>query len=117
MTPKIKKISSVVAPQEKLAELNAYIDDIAKVLRPGECVGLSREIMIEIATAYVGCRILHLGAKFGDPSDNFEYAIYLPKSKLGTVCSICGEPQFETPSGASCKNGHGGAEGRPNEVS
>lgn len=24
-------------------------------------------------------------------------------------CSICGEPQFDTPSGLACKNGHGGA--------
>jgi hypothetical protein len=28
----------------------------------------------------------------------------------GTKCSVCGEPQFETTSGDSCKNGHGGAE-------
>jgi len=24
-------------------------------------------------------------------------------------CSICGEPQFHTPSGVTCLNGHGGA--------
>ena len=24
-------------------------------------------------------------------------------------CSVCGEGQFETPSGLTCKNGHGGA--------
>lgn len=24
-------------------------------------------------------------------------------------CSVCGEPQFKTPSGMTCKNGHGGA--------
>lgn len=28
-------------------------------------------------------------------------------------CSVCGEPQFLTGSGATCKNGHGGAEGVP----
>lgn len=27
----------------------------------------------------------------------------------GTRCSVCREPQFETPSGDLCKNGHGGA--------
>ena len=27
----------------------------------------------------------------------------------GTVCSVCGEPQRQTPGGASCPNGHGGA--------
>ncbi len=26
------------------------------------------------------------------------------------VCSVCGEDQFNTPSGTCCKNGHGGAE-------
>lgn len=29
---------------------------------------------------------------------------------LSTVfCGVCGEPQFQTPSGAACANGHGGA--------
>lgn len=27
----------------------------------------------------------------------------------GTLCSVCGELQFEVPGGASCINGHGGA--------
>jgi hypothetical protein len=31
----------------------------------------------------------------------------------GTKCSTCGEPQFETLSGVSCKNGHGGAASLP----
>lgn len=30
---------------------------------------------------------------------------------LDTNCAKCGEQQFNTPSGATCKNGHGGAEG------
>ena len=29
--------------------------------------------------------------------------------KTGTTCSVCGEPQYRTPSGDCCKNGHGGA--------
>lgn len=95
MPPKTKKINST-PPQEKLAKLNAYIDDIAKVLKPGSTIGLSHEIMIEIATAYIECRVLQFGVKFGDPSDTFDYAIHLPKS--------------------SCKNGHGGVEGRPIEA-
>jgi len=31
-------------------------------------------------------------------------------SEIETYCSDCGAPQFDTPSGVSCKNGHGGAE-------
>jgi len=27
----------------------------------------------------------------------------------GLICSVCGAPQFDTPSGISCGNGHGGA--------
>lgn len=27
----------------------------------------------------------------------------------GTTCSVCGEPQFSSPSGVACTNGHGGA--------
>lgn len=27
----------------------------------------------------------------------------------GTKCSLCGEPQFASPGGATCANGHGGA--------
>ncbi len=32
------------------------------------------------------------------------------KSLTGTKCSECGSPQFSTPSGVTCENGHGGAE-------
>lgn len=29
----------------------------------------------------------------------------------GLMCSVCGQPQFDTPSGITCGNGHGGATG------
>jgi hypothetical protein len=29
---------------------------------------------------------------------------------LSTRCAVCGDPQFETPGGVTCKNGHGGAD-------
>lgn len=28
---------------------------------------------------------------------------------LGTICSICGAVQFDSPGGITCPNGHGGA--------
>lgn len=31
-------------------------------------------------------------------------------SAVITYCSVCREPQFETPGGTCCANGHGGAE-------
>lgn len=30
-------------------------------------------------------------------------------AQTGTNCAECGAPQFETPSGVTCKNGHGGS--------
>lgn len=33
------------------------------------------------------------------------------KAPTQLLCSVCQEPQFKTPSGAVCKNGHGGAPG------
>lgn len=36
-------------------------------------------------------------------------------SQPKTKCSVCGELQVETPSGAICSNGHGGAPGVPVE--
>lgn len=37
--------------------------------------------------------------------------MHLPSEGAGraTLCSVCKEPQFSTPSGLVCKNGHGGA--------
>jgi hypothetical protein len=31
------------------------------------------------------------------------------RRRASSPCSACGEPQFATPSGLSCPNGHGGA--------
>ena len=36
-----------------------------------------------------------------DPTDSL--------ASTAELCSVCGEPQFDTPSGPVCKNGHGGA--------
>ncbi len=33
-----------------------------------------------------------------------------PPALTGFLCSVCGEPQFKTPSGDTCKNGHTGAQ-------
>ena len=34
----------------------------------------------------------------------------VPKFKpTGEYCEVCGEPQYETPGGVCCRNGHGGA--------
>lgn len=43
------------------------------------------------------------------------YAVHSDAKPPDTLCSLCGEHQFETPSGTTCKNGHGGAQGTPIE--
>lgn len=43
------------------------------------------------------------GSEIGEPFEEFPLN--------GLVCSVCGEPQRDTPHGSSCKNGHGGAVG------
>lgn len=32
-----------------------------------------------------------------------------PPEPTGTICLVCREPQYMTPSGVTCPNGHGGA--------
>lgn len=39
-----------------------------------------------------------------------DYDRHRPRALTVTFCSICREPQFNTPAGITCKNGHGGAE-------
>lgn len=34
-----------------------------------------------------------------------------PSLLTGTWCAVCAEPQIDSPSGVTCRNGHGGAEG------
>lgn len=40
-----------------------------------------------------------------------EHDIMAGVRNLPTLCSACGAQQFTTPSGPSCPNGHGGADG------
>lgn len=40
-----------------------------------------------------------------------------PGELNGLLCGLCGKPQFMTPSGASCPDGHGGVDGyNPSET-
>ena len=53
------------------------------------------------------------GVSFSDPpaADKDPPIGELTPSFNGLLCSLCGSPQFETPSGVTCANGHGGAAG------
>ena len=86
-------------PNRYLASLSAGrlvgIQNAIKIL-PSQLVPIQPDI-------YQDARELEL-IKQHNP--NLEQFIY-----NGLECSICGEPQYETPSGATCKNRHGGADG------
>lgn len=38
-------------------------------------------------------------------------ALNVRKTQLDSYCSVCGLKQYDTPSGVTCPNGHGGANG------
>jgi uncharacterized Zn finger protein (UPF0148 family) len=67
-----------------------------------------------------GGEIKGIFKKIGEPRPiNQEHSIanhHLAGAKpLGTICSVCGKPQFETTSGEVCENGHGGAPAKEDE--
>lgn len=61
---------------------------------------------VELCASDGGCRAMGVLRKLRQPQEGpFEsYPL------TGTTCSVCREPQRQTPGGASCSNGHGGAE-------
>jgi hypothetical protein len=42
-------------------------------------------------------------------ADDIEAWSVATAEPTGTRCSVCGEPQLRSPSGDTCRNGHGGA--------
>ena len=46
-----------------------------------------------------------------DPKAPVEQCGERSENLTGLLCSVCKQPQFMTPSGATCSNGHGGADG------
>ena len=52
---------------------------------------------------YDGIEAFHNDLPLGSQGDQ------LTKRATGTNCSVCGLPQYTTPSGDVCDNGHGGA--------
>jgi hypothetical protein len=42
--------------------------------------------------------------------DRFQVMQRKSRGEVIPLCGVCKEPQFETPSGVTCVNGHGGAD-------
>lgn len=63
-----------------------------------------------------------LGLRVQTGKDNLAYLREMEEGEetelllTGAKCSVCRKPQFDTPSGVSCENGHGGADALPVEV-
>ncbi len=45
-----------------------------------------------------------------EPNDDPELPAPSLRAYVGTNCSVCGASQFDSPSGITCSNGHGGAD-------
>lgn len=80
---------------------NMYIDDSALGCPLREFVGFQRPAVdwVRVRGLLVERGIL--------PAPRFQM-VY-----VGTACSVCGAPQFTSPSGDLCKNAHGGADPAP----
>lgn len=72
-----------------------YIEDDGKFLPATDCQGYTIPQPID--------------SEDGDAADPIP-EINPEDCLTGTNCAECGAPQFETPSGVTCENGHGGAE-------
>jgi hypothetical protein len=60
-----------------------------------------------------GADIPNPTAAFGDAAAPLVPVANDPAAAFGDACGVCHEPQFETLSGVTCANGHGGAESAP----
>ena len=70
---------------------------------------LNRLNSIETLVKILPTQLIPIQPEYNIP-DRGEYKFKDEVTPTGTKCSMCGEDQFDTPSGVSCKNGHGGAE-------
>lgn len=74
--------------------------------RPAFNLELLENPATEVARENESSQIQNTAENLGDvdseDGENLEYT--------GLFCSECGEPQFDTPPGVTCANGHGGAE-------
>lgn len=80
---------------------------VAGQLSPGDAVRAAVLAATEYAERYGAPVVVRLeeGRALGASYRGRE-----PWPALPSRCSVCGGPQFSTPAGATCPNGHGGAE-------
>ncbi len=92
------------------------------LLRPSDAVVLvegwqqSNGTLAEIGEAYKhgipvydGIAAFHKNLPLGPVESEWDQLVGRAKRATGTNCSVCGLPQYTTPSGDTCNNGHGGA--------
>jgi hypothetical protein len=83
---------------------------------PAELLGRTEAEAIRLAKGYIeGAREDNHKVRDALQRDDNELCRLLSvcdeydQSRSPPLCSVCGEPQFMTPGGICCKNGHGGA--------
>lgn len=52
-----------------------------------------------------------VGSKYNPRNENCIKSTNIKPAYNGLYCSVCGEKQYDTPSGVCCANYHGGVEG------
>lgn len=85
------------------------IDEMVDVMEVLSALGRHHKIGIAELNAHARDK----REKRGSFSKGIFMLVPVAPKRLDTKCSVCNEQQFETPSGATCSNGHGGAEGVP----
>lgn len=67
------------------------------------------DVMVRLAKKLLGDGYVRLSTNYGKLRDKAADDADWNQDEHTKHCAVCGEPQFEVPSGTTCKNGHGGA--------
>lgn len=102
-------IDDVAEPGAPLRPTQAEIAETVDAYRAGLRTALQHGFKIKNPQAMrkVGLWLRYLAGE--DVSAEVEAELAIPDPEPVGTCSVCGEPQFWTPGGSSCPNGHGGA--------
>lgn len=100
---KVLEILSKMANLDKIFSREPKDEDFQNIVRASELLNRLLEEKLSILTKKSLVHTSIFGATKTSPESLFQ------STWVGTNCSLCGEPQYTTPSGVTCKNGHSGA--------
>jgi hypothetical protein len=119
-TSVLKAFKVIAIPQTEAVRMkvsDADRDPRAYYFVPAELLGRTEAEAIRLAKGYIqGAQDANHLQRDELQRDDDELCRLLAvcdeydQNRSPPLCSVCGEPQFMTPSGSVCKNGHGGAD-------